>query len=108
MDWMHTLRLVLGSATKEYVLNGALQVPLTDDDPEDDGNVYATKLDNITIVQCLMLTCIDPELRKRFERFSAFVMIATLNALYKNKQERTLLDNQGLLGMGDDRGQVTK
>ena len=86
-DWVRTLRIVLRSAKKEYILDAPLPAAPAADASEDDKNVYATKIDDSTVVQCLMLTCMDPELQKRFENASAFDMIETLKALYQ-KQAR--------------------
>ena len=53
------------------------------DASDDIMNVYATKIDDRTTVQNLMLTCMDPEMQKRFANGSTFDMIETLKALYQ-------------------------
>src|SRR5207244_10003905 len=78
---------VLRSAKKEYTLDAPLPAAPAANASEDDKIVYATKVDDATTVQCLMLTCMDPELQKRFENASAFDMIETLKAMYQ-KQAR--------------------
>jgi hypothetical protein len=78
------MRLVLESA-KEYVLDATLLAQPVAAAPEDERNVCATKMDDNTFVQCLMLTCMELELQKRFERFGAFEIVESLDALYKNQ-----------------------
>ena len=87
-DWFRNLGFVLKVAKKDYVLKEALPAAPTQDASQDDKNVYATKVDDHTAVQCLMLTCMDTELQKRFENFSVVDMVTQLNALYR-KQART-------------------
>ena len=87
-DWFHNLGFVLKVAKKDYVLKEALPAAPAQDISQDDKNVYATKVDDHTAVQCLMLTCMDTELQKRFENFSVVDMVTQLNALY-HKQART-------------------
>ena len=87
-DWFRNLGFVLKVAKKDYVLKEALPAAPAEDASQDDKNVYATKVDDHTAVQCLMLTCMDTELQKRFENFTVFDMVTQLNALYL-KQART-------------------
>lgn len=84
-DWVRTLRIVLRSAKKEYALDAALPAAPAADASEDEKNVYATKVDDATVVQCLMLTCMEPELQKRFENATAFDMIEALKAMYQTQ-----------------------
>src|SRR3954471_3057751 len=72
----------------DYVLEEALPAAPAEDASQDDKNVDATKVDDHTAVQCLMLTCMDTELQKRFDKFTIFDMVEQLNALYL-KQART-------------------
>ena len=81
-DWFRNLGFVLRVAKKDYVLKEALPAAPAQDASQDDKNVYATKVDDHTVVQCLMLTCLDTELQKRFENFTVFDMVTQLNALY--------------------------
>ena len=82
-DWVHTLRLVLRSAKKEYVLDTPFPKEPVATAPEDERNVWATKNDDCSTVQYLMLTCMSPELQKHFEFQSAHDMIKAMDALYK-------------------------
>ena len=87
-DWFRNLGFVLKVAKKDYVLKEALPAAPAQDASQDDKNVYATKVDDHTAVQCLMLTCMDIELQKRYENFTVYDMVKQLNALYL-KQART-------------------
>src|SRR3954463_9803166 len=87
-DWFRNLGFVLKVAKKDYVLKEALPAAPTEDASQDDKNVYATKVDDHTAVQCLMLMCMDTELQKHFENFTIFDMVTQLSALYQ-KQART-------------------
>lgn len=71
-DWFHNLGFVLKVAKKDYVLKEALPSAPAVDASQDDKNVNATKVDDHTTVQCLMLRCMDIELQKRFENFTIF------------------------------------
>jgi hypothetical protein len=82
-DWVRNLRTVLRCVKKEYILDAPLPEAPVADASDDIMNVYATKIDDSTTVQNLMLTCMDPELQKRFANVSAFDMIETLKVLYQ-------------------------
>src|SRR3954470_24452207 len=87
-DWFRNLGFFLKVAKKDYVLKEALPAAPAQDASQDDKNVYATKVEDHTAVQCLMLTCMDTELQKRFDNFTVFDMVTQLNAMYL-KQART-------------------
>src|SRR3954465_3101148 len=87
-DWFRNLGFVLKVTKKYYVLKEALPTAPAQDASQDDKNVYATKVDYHTAVQCLMLTCINTELQKWFENFTVVDMVTQMNALYR-KQART-------------------
>ena len=56
--------------------------PPADDAPQDERNVYQTKLDDSTLVQSGMLYAMEPELQKRYENMSAYEMITELKAVF--------------------------
>ena len=58
------------------------------DAPSEEAVAYAARSDDYEAVQCLMLTCMDLELQKRFGRFTSQFIIGSLEVLYK-KQART-------------------
>src|SRR3954470_10713795 len=80
-DCFRNLGFVLRVA-KDYVLKEALPAAPAENASQYDKNVYATKVDDHTAVQCLMLTCIDTKLQKWYENFTVFDMVNQLNALY--------------------------
>ena len=84
-DWFRNLGFVLKVAKKDYVLKEALPAAPAAYASQDDKNVYATKVDDHTAVQCLMLTCMDTELQKCFENVAVFDMVTQLNTLYLNQ-----------------------
>ena len=69
-----------------------LDQPLGDapskDAPPEEVAAYIACSDDYKAVQCLMLTCMDPELQKHFERSTTQFIIGSLEVLYK-KQART-------------------
>src|ERR1043165_6369238 len=60
-DWFRNLGFVLKVSKKDYVLKEDLPAAPAKDASQDDKNVYATKVDDHTAVQCLMLTCMDTD-----------------------------------------------
>jgi hypothetical protein len=85
--WVRTLRIILRSAKKEYVLDQPLGNPPLPNAPKDVANVCTSHSDDYTVVQCLMFACMEPELQKHFENFSAYGIVVELNDFYL-KQER--------------------
>jgi hypothetical protein len=67
VDWIWNLRFVLRSAKKEYMLDQPLGDAPTKDAPPEEVAAYAACSDDYEAFQCLMLTCMDPELQKHFE-----------------------------------------
>ena len=49
-------------------------------------NVFVSRKDDFSVVKKLMLSCMDPVLQKRYERFSTFEIIEALDILY-HKQD---------------------
>ena len=87
-DWIRNLRFVLKSAKKEYVLDQPLGDAPSKDATLEEVATYATRSDDYESVQCLMLTCMNPELQGRFEWSTTQFIIGSLEVLYK-KQART-------------------
>ena len=80
-DWVRALRIVLRNAKSEYVLDGPLPEEPNDDASEAERDAYTLKSDTSISVQCLMLTCMDPELQKKFDQTAAYDMIVALKAM---------------------------
>jgi hypothetical protein len=66
-DWIRNLRYVLRSAKKEYVLDQPLGDAHTKDASSEEVAAYTAHSDDYEAIHYLMLTCMDPELHKRFE-----------------------------------------
>ena len=71
-DQFRNLGLSSKLLNKDYVLVASLPATPIEIAQQDDKNVYVTKVDDHTAVQCLMLTCMDTELQKRFEKLHHF------------------------------------
>ena len=84
-DWNRNLRFLLRSAKKGFVLDQPLGDPPAKDAPQEVVAAFTARSDDYEAVQCLMLTCMDLELQKCFERSSTQFIIGTLDALYKKK-----------------------
>ena len=84
-DWIRTLRIVLRNAKSEYVLDGPLPPMPAVEAPPAEFEEYTLKSDTAISVQCLMLTCMDPELQKKFDQTSAYDMVVSLKAMYQTQ-----------------------
>ena len=73
-DWIRSLIIVLRSAKKDYILTKPLPVASTAEATVEKQNVYQTKLDDCTAVQCLMIACMESELQGRFETAKPFLI----------------------------------
>ena len=70
-DWIHDLRIVLIAAQKNYVLEAPLGARPAAGATPDVMNVWQSKADDYSIVQCAMLYGLEPGLQRRFERHGA-------------------------------------
>jgi hypothetical protein len=67
------------------VLDQPLGDAPTKDALQEEVVAYAARSDDYDLVQCLMLTCMDPELSKRFERSTTQFIIGSLEVVCKKK-----------------------
>src|SRR3954463_11215079 len=81
-DWVRSLRIVLRSATKDYVLTTPLPEAPGPAATVAEKNVHHTKLDDSTAIQCLMTACMESELQGGFENTAPHLIIRELDALY--------------------------
>ena len=72
-DWVHKLRIILIAAQKNSVLEAPLGVPPAPA-TADVVNVWQSKADDYSIVQCAMLYGLESGLQRRFERHGAYEM----------------------------------
>src|SRR3954469_1204870 len=77
-DWVRSLRIVLRSAKKDYVLTTPLPEAPGPEATVAEQNVHQTKLDDSSAVQCLMTACIESELQGRFENTAPHLIIQEL------------------------------
>ena len=66
-DWVHNLRIILIVAQKNYVLEAPLGARPAARATPDVMNVWQSKADDYSIVQCAMLYGLEPGLQRRFE-----------------------------------------
>ena len=66
-DWVHNLRIILIAAQKNYVLEAPLGVRPAADATDDVNNVWQSKADDYSIVQCAMLYSLESGLKRHFE-----------------------------------------
>ena len=77
-DWVRNLRIILIATQKNYVLEAPLGArPPTRATPEV-MNVWQSKADDYSIVQCAMLYGLGPGLQRRFECDGAYEMFQEL------------------------------
>ena len=74
MDWVRNLRIILIAAQKNYVLEAPLGARPAVDAADDVKNVWQSKADDYSIVQCAMLYGLEPGLQRHFERHGAYEM----------------------------------
>ena len=65
-DWVHNLRIILIAAQKNYVLEAPLGARPATDAADDVKNVWQSKADDYSIVQCDILYGLEPGLQRHF------------------------------------------
>ena len=73
-DWVRNLRIILIAAQKNYILEAPLGAKPVAGATPDVMNVWQSKADEYSIVQCAMLYCLEPGLQRGFERHGAYEM----------------------------------
>ena len=73
-DWVCNLRIILIVAQKNYVLEATLGARPAAGAIPDVMNVWQSKADDYSIVQCAMLYGLESGLQRRFERHGAYEM----------------------------------
>ena len=82
-DWVCNLRIILIDAQKNYVLEAPLGASPTADATDDVKNVWQSKADDYSIVQCAMLYCLESGLQRRFEHHGAYEMFQELKLIFQ-------------------------
>ena len=73
-DWVRNLRIILIAAQKNCVLEAPLDAKPDARATPDVMNVWQSKADDYSIVQCAMLYGLEPGLQRCFERHGAYEM----------------------------------
>src|SRR5512146_2082515 len=82
-DWVRNLRVILIAAQKNYVLEAPLgERPAAGATP-DVMNVWQSKADDYSIVQCAMLYGLEPGLQRCFKRHGAYEMFQELKLIFQ-------------------------
>ena len=83
MDWERNLRIILIAAQKNYVLEAPLGAKPAAGATPDVMNVWQSKADDYSIVQCAMLYGLEPGLQHRFECHVACEMFQELKLIFQ-------------------------
>ena len=73
-DWVHNLRIILIATQKNYVLEAPLGDKPAADAADNVKNVWQSKADDYSIIQCAMLYGLEPGLQRCFERHGVYEM----------------------------------
>ena len=82
-DWIRDLRIILIAAQKNYVLEAPLGAKPAARATPDVMNVWQSKADDYSIVQCAMLYGLESGLQQRFERHGAYEMFQELKLIFQ-------------------------
>src|SRR5215216_1468823 len=82
-DWVRNLRIILIAAQKNYVLEAPLSAKPAAGAAADVMNVWQSKADDYSIVQCAMLYGLESGLQRRFERHGAYEMFQELKLIFQ-------------------------
>ena len=82
MDWVRNLRIILIAAKKNYVLEAPLGARPAARATLDIVNVWQSKADDYSIVQCAMLYGLGPRLQQCFEHHGAYDMFQELRLIF--------------------------
>ena len=83
MNWVRNLRIILIAAQKNYGLDAPLGARPATGATLDVMNVWQSKADDYSIVQCAMLYGLESGLQRRFERHGAYEMFHELKFIYQ-------------------------
>src|SRR6266516_4100051 len=95
-DWVRNLRIILIVAQKNYVLDAPLGARPAAGATADVMNVWQSKADDYSIVQCAMLYGLESGLQRRFERHGAYEMFQELKLIFQanSRVERYEVSNK--------------
>src|SRR6266511_2615657 len=82
-DWVRNLRIILIAAQKNYVLEALLSAKPAVGAAADVMNVWQSKADDYSIVQCAMLYGLESGLQRCFECHGAYGMLQELKLIFQ-------------------------
>ena len=82
-DWVRNLRIILIAAQKNYVLEAPLGARPAAGATPDVMNVWQSKADDYSIVQCAMLYGLEPGIQRCFERHGAYEMFQEVKLIFQ-------------------------
>ena len=82
-DWVRNLRIILIAAQKNYVLEAPLGARPAAGATPDVMNVWQSKADDYSIVQCAILYGLESGLQRCFERHGAYEMFQELKLIFQ-------------------------
>ena len=82
-DWVRNLRIILIAAQKNYVLEAPLGARPAADATVDVRNVWQSKANDYSTVQCAMLYGLEPGLQGHFECYGAYEMFQELKLIFQ-------------------------
>jgi hypothetical protein len=85
VDWFHNGRIVLKGAEKDYVLEATLGDPPVEEATVASKELYQQHSDDYVIVQCALLSSMEPELQKHLEDWGPFETINELKNLFQQQ-----------------------
>ena len=95
-DWVRNLRIILIAAQKNCVLEAPLGARPVAGATPDVMNVWESKADDYSIVQCAMLYGLESGLQRHFERHRAYEMFQELKLMFQanDRVERYEVSNK--------------
>ena len=81
-DWVCNLRIILIAAKKNYILEAPLGPRPGAGATPDVMNFWQSKVDDYSIVQCVMLCGLESGLQRRFEHHGAYEMFEELKLIF--------------------------
>src|SRR3954462_969189 len=109
-DWVRNLRIILIAAQKSYVLDVPLGARPAAGATPDVMNVWQSKADDYSIVQCAMLYGLEPGLQRRFENHGAYEMFQELKLIFQQnvRIERYEVSNKFYSCKMEENGSVSE
>ena len=81
--WYRNLRIVLKHDKKEHVLEDPLPEEAADNASTTTKNAYQKLVDESNEINCLMLSCMEPDLQQHFKYVGAFDMIESFKSMFQ-------------------------